>query len=121
MCVIEYCWADSGYGGGDQATAHNGCIEDAKAQLPADVEQVDTSKLETFNMNEAMREVIENPLPPDPDDPIMWSTAGDIWYRVSGDDESASVICLTEFKDGQPVEPIEATVTFQARLRAVRR
>ncbi|HEY9366224.1 MAG TPA: hypothetical protein VIP55_06290 [Agromyces sp.] len=99
-------------GGSDGAKAQEGCIEEARKQLPSDVETADTSKLETVNMSDAMREVIENPLPPDPEDGVLWSTTGDIWYRVNGDDSSASVLCLTEFKNGEPVEPIEANVTF---------
>lgn len=96
----------------DEDKAHNGCIEDAKKQLPSGVERVDTSKLETSNMDETFREMLDNPLPPDPEAGVLWSTTGDIWFRVDGDDKHASVLCLTEFKNGEPTEPIEAILTF---------
>lgn len=96
----------------DLQKAHEGCVQDAISQLPEGVSEVNTSKMETANMSEAMRELIENPLPPDPEDGVMYSTTGDIWYRDSGDDESRSVLCLTTMKDGQPEEPFEATLTI---------
>lgn len=99
-------------GASDEAKAHNGCVEDAKQQLPSGAERVDTSKLETSNMTQAMREAIDNPLPPDPEDGVLWSTTGDIWFRTDGGDKHASVLCLTELKDGEPTEPIEAILTF---------
>lgn len=99
-------------GGGDGAAAHKGCIDDAVAQLPTGVEDINTSKLETSNMSDAMKELIDNPLPDDPEDDVLWATTGDIWYRDNGRDESAGVICMVTFKDGQPTEPIEATLTY---------
>lgn len=95
----------------DQSVAHESCVASAKEQLPKDAEQVNTSKLETTNMSEAIRELAENPLEPDPNDPVLYTTAGDIWYRSAGQDQSQGVICTAEMKDGKPVEPIEAILT----------
>ena len=63
-------------------------------------------------MSDDMRELAENPLPPDPEDGTMYSTTGDIWWRDHNGDHSASVLCLVSWKDGQPEEPVEAIVTF---------
>lgn len=100
-------------GGGDRATAREGCIEDARSQLPSNVEEVNTSKLETTNMSDAFKELADNPLPDDPDADVLWTTVGDIWYREDGNDRHASVLCFVTFEDGQPSEPIEATLTYE--------
>lgn len=90
--------------------ARQGCIESATSQLPDGASDINTSKLETANLDEVMRELAENPLEPEPGASVTYSTAGDIWYRYGGKDKSKSVVCLVTLKDGKPTEPIEATV-----------
>lgn len=109
LCAVMFlagCTAQS-----DEAVAHNGCIESATDQLPPNATDINTSQLETTNVSEAMREVAENPLEPDPDDPVMYATAGKVWYKFGDQDRSVSVICTTEMLDGEPAVPIEAVTT----------
>ena len=95
----------------DEEQARNGCIEDAMGHLPSGAEQVDTSTIWTMNRSEALREMTESSLPPDPEDVEIWDSGGEIWFRVDGEDQYAKLHCSAEFKNGEPVK-IRAVVTF---------
>ena len=95
----------------DQQKAHDACVKDAVSQVQDGAEEVDTSKLETSNMSEAMRELIDNPLEPDPTDGVLYATTGDIWYRTQSGDRSQSVLCTVTVVNGEFETTPEAILT----------
>lgn len=90
--------------------AHQGCIDSAVSQLPVGIEQMNTDSVETQNFTELAQELTENPMGVNPNAPTMYTTAGDLWYRIGDEDTKVGILCISEFKDGKPVEPIKATV-----------
>lgn len=93
-----------------ETRAHNACIADAILQLPDGVERMDTSDISTFSFSEAVRVLADNPL--GASETEAWTTSGSLWYRYDGRDHSEFVMCITEFTNGQPDEPVKSITTI---------